>query len=712
MKRNTKRKDFNKFTKASTHKRRAREEMKRALIRELEAIGVGHESCVIGGGDIPRKRGGKDAFSHSYARGVFSTAKGGYGFVTPENDVSKHANQPERDVFIPAAKTYGAIDGDLVECTYRIYRGYTGSEKTEGRVTKILQIGRQNVIGTLVRDDIRTRGKRAHTKWYVLPDDSKVSVKPIVADTLGAREGDKVSVKLLRGPGFGNAPQGEITAVFGNSASRVANYEAILADCEIPAEFSREELEEAERVAGLPIDSDRIRYTGAPVFTIDGEGAKDLDDAISLRRVKSGWYLGVHIADVSEYVGEKTALDRCVMRRGTSVYFTDKVVPMLPPVLSNGACSLNPGEDKCTLSAMITLNSDGEIRSLKLVPSVIRSRVRGVYSEVNSLFSGEATREIREKYREVYPSLVKMRELYSVLCERSKQRGMLELELPESEIILDEDGEPRDVLPRERGIAERMIEQFMLVANEAVATFLLSRGIPCVYRVHEPPPEDRLRDFVTYIHNLGFDTSHISMEKCSPSELSALICAAEGRGLSEAVSYSMLRSMSKAYYSERPGSHFGLSIEHYCHFTSPIRRLSDLATHRIIHKVLLDGAPSARYSSYAARAARAASDCEERALAAERRIEDLYKTIYMSHHIGDEYSARVNSVQSFGLFATLENTCEGLVPLSTLPGYFIYDEKNSSLRSSSLVLRVGDRITVRVEEADVSRGRVGFSIVL
>lgn len=700
-----KRKNKNKAPVAKVHKRRSRDEMKNRLLRELDKIGVAHEGCVIGSADIYEKRG-KSAPTHTSVRGIFSSAKGGYGFVTPED------GDTERDIFIPEGKTLGAISGDLVECTYRLYKAYSGVEKTEGRVTKIVKIGRDYIIGTLVRDEMRRRGRYSSIRTFVIPDDPHLAIRPEVTNPSSAKEGDKVSVRLFRGTGTPNSPLCEVLSVYGDSLSREANYEAILDECEIPREFSPEELREAEEAAGRPIGDGRIRYTGAPVFTIDGEGAKDLDDAISLRRIKGGWYLGVHIADVSEYVSEKSALDRCVMKRGTSVYFTDKVVPMLPPVLSNGACSLHPGEDKCTLSAMITISDTGEILSLKLVPSIIRSRVRGVYSEVNALFRGDASAEIKQKYKEVTPSLLKMRELYSVLARKAKERGMLELEIPEAEIILDDDGEPRDVVLRERGIAERMIEQFMLTANEAVASYLLSRGVACVYRVHEQPPEDRLRDFVTYLHNLGFDTSYISFEKCRQQELISVLHEAEKRGLLETVSYSMLRSMSKAYYSEKSGGHFGLAIENYCHFTSPIRRLSDLAVHRIIHKTLLSGTARNGYSSYAARAARAASGCEERALMAERKIEDLYKTVYMSHRIGDEFSAKICSVGSFGAFARLDNTCEGLLPISSLPGYFVYDERNLSLRSSGKVFRVGDEIRIRVESADISRGRLEFSLVL
>ena len=687
---------------AKVHKRRGREEARRELMRQLEKIGVGCEGVKLGGGDIKRSRA--DGRSEILSTvGVYSSAKGGYGFVTPDD------GSLGRDVFIPADKTGGAITGDTVECTYRAYRGYTGGDKTEGRVVKIVKFGKETVIGTLVSERTKRRGG---VSYAVEPDDAKLSVRPILKDAYPAVPGDKVAVRIYRGTGAPGAPHAELVSVFGRSDTLSANYEAILAECDIPVEFSEEELSLADAMAEKPIDSRRVRYTASPVFTIDGEGAKDLDDAVSIERAGDGWRLGVHIADVSEYVPQKSALERCVMKRGTSVYFTDKVVPMLPRVLSNGVCSLHPGEDKLTLSAIIELSASGEINSCELIPTVIRSAVRGVYSEVNLLLSGEAPAEICEKYNEVTPSLLLMKELYETLSKKARERGSLELEIPEAEIILDEKGAPRNIVLRKRGTAERMIEQFMLTANEAVATLLRKAQIPCVYRVHEAPPEDRMSEFVTYLHNLGYDTSVISKKGAGQHELSRVLLASLERGQYEAVSYSMLRAMSKAYYSEIPRGHFGLALENYCHFTSPIRRLSDLATHRIIHKVLLDKSLHFGAEGYASRAARAASDAEERALSAERKIEDLYKAIYLSERIGEVFSARISSVHSFGIFAKLENTCEGLLPMSLLPGFFEYDERNQSVYSSKLVLRVGDEIRIRISSVDMSRGKVEFSLVL
>jgi ribonuclease R len=393
------------------------------------------------------------------------------------------------------------------------------------------------------------------------------------------------------------------------------------------------------------------------------------------------------------------------------VYFTDKVVPMLPPALSNGSCSLNAGEEKYTLSAIIDLDREGNITGLSLEPSIIVSRVRGVYSEVNKLLSGEADREIKTKYKAVLPTIVRMKELYELLLKKSQKRGYLDFDAPEAEIILDEEGAPCDIIKRERGISERMIEQFMLCANEAVATYLYKEQIPCVYRVHEKPMPDKLSAFLTYAHNLGLDTRVISREEPSSKEFAALLKMADEKGIMPQLSYSMLRSMAKAKYSDVRSGHFGLGIADYCHFTSPIRRLSDLATHRIIKRVLVDKKRPELYSGYARRAATAATEGELRALQAERRIENLYKCIYMSEHIGETFPAVVSSVTSFGLFAMLDNTCEGLIPISELPGLFTYDEGNVTLRSADRIYHLADQIEIRVEECDIIRGKLRFSIV-
>ena len=699
-------KSFSKFKKRSDGARRDRDRAKRELMRLVEETNVGIDSLVIKSAYDKGRAGASfkvpraDETIHT---GVFSSSRQGYGFVTVEG--------LDRDVFIPDVAVHGAIDGDVVEITYRKYTNRFGEEKTEGRVKKILEMGRKNVVGTLDEEIVSFRNrKRGMPRLVLIPDDPKLFECFYVLDAGDAAIGDKVEAKIIRGDGVRSHTVSVIRS-FGYSYGREANYEAILAESEIPVDFTPAELAEASFFASMPIsDTDRVRRDEV-IFTIDGAGAKDLDDAVSLRKINGGWRLGVHIADVSHYVIERTHLDRAVMARGTSVYFTDKVVPMLPPALSNGACSLNAGEDKYTLSAIITLDTEGNIKKTVIEPSIINSRVRGVYSEVNEILAGEADAPTRAKYKAVIPTLLRMHELYLILSERSKRRGSLELDSAEAQIILGEDGEPIDIVKRERGVAERIIEEFMICANEAVAKLLSDKEIPCVYRIHEPPPPEKLSDFLTYVHNLGFDTGYVSREKCTPRDLSALLLAAEERGLSKQVSYSMLRSMAKAQYSEVRRDHYGLSLEYYCHFTSPIRRLSDLATHRIIHKVLLEGKRPELYSKYARRAAAAATDAELRAVGAERKIENLYKVIFMSDRIGECFDATINSVTSFGFFAELDNTCEGLVPISELPGMFVFDEKNLTLSYRGKFYRVGDSVRVRLEEADILRGKLRFSVV-
>ena len=638
------------------------------------------------------------------AEGIFAGTKTGYGFVTAEGAV--------RDIFIPREKTGGALDGDRVLCRYHTYTS-GGIERTEGEVTRVTEAVRKTVVGTLC-EELYGHGKHRSVRYFVEPDDTKLTILCYLDDVGDARLGDKVEALLPpRRPGS-NFLVGEYLRSFGAAASREANYAAILSECAIPTEFSREELEEAERVAKMPLTAEgRVDRRDEVIFTIDGAGAKDLDDAVSLRRKKNGNYLlGVHIADVSTYVRPRGALDACSLSRGTSVYFTDKVVPMLPEALSNGACSLNAGEDKYALSCLMELTPDGSLAHTSIKRSIIRSCVRGVYSEVNDLFEKGKNSAFAEKYSRALPTLRLMHRLYLTLAEKSRARGALDLEQTEAEILLDEGGNPVEIVPRVRGDAEKLIEQFMLAANEAVATLLSEKHLPCVFRVHDAPDPERLADFIRFAHNLDLDVTPLAGRDPDGRAFSVLLRDAHERGIGDAVSYTLLRTMAKAHYSEICHPHFGLGIEKYCHFTSPIRRLSDLATHRAIEAVLLDGEAPQKYYGYVRRAALAASETEIRAMTAERRIDALYKTIYLSKRIGETYPATVSSVTRFGAFAALANTCEGLIPMTAFPGMWTFDEGNLMLRSSSgETLRLGDKITVSVDEADITRGKVTFGLV-
>lgn len=706
-------KDFTKFTKRNTHKRRGKDAAKRELLKAVAETEVAYSGIVL-----------KDTFDYGRrarestkrrrdeitVRGIFSGSKSGFGFVTVESGYDK-------DVFIPEDRTGGALDGDFVEIIYHVYHTREGVEKTEGRVTKILEYGREFVIGTLVIERVRHYGKKGSKSGgvyaFLQPDDPKIALRPRIFDTAGAEDGDKIMVKLTRDGKGGYAPECTVTAVFGASDTKEANYGAILADCGIPTEFTKEELELAKEKADMPLcDDGRVRFDSTTIFTLDGASAKDLDDAVSLKRLKDGWQLGVHIADVSTYVPEKCALDRLVMSRGTSVYFTDKVVPMLPECLSNGACSLNAGEDKYALSAIVNLDSEGNIVKTKVVPSIINSRLRGVYSEANAILDGTADAELKKKYKAVTPTLIKMKELYEILTKKADNRGYIDMNIDEAVILLGEDGMPVDIVKAQRGVAERIIEQFMLTANEGVATLLTEAGIPCVYRIHESPAPDKVESLVDYLRSLDLKSKALTGDDVTSKDYNNVLKEAAEKGVGAAVSRVMLRSMMKAKYSEVREAHFGLGIENYCHFTSPIRRLSDLATHRIIHKVLIEGKRPESYTSYAKRAARAASETELRALNAERRIENLYKVLYMSERIGETFDATVSSITSFGMFCELDNTCEGLIPVSEMPGLFIFNEKDLTLRHGSLIYRLGDTVRVKLEEADMTRGKLRFSLIL
>ncbi len=634
------------------------------------------------------------------ATGRFTLASGGYGFVRTE--------QTARDVFVPRENTAGALTGDTVEVRYRRRRGANGESRTEGHVTRIVE-RISTVIGTLIEyEEPYTRFGTYRHSFTVVSDDRRADLRPMIRDVGPAAVGDKVEVLLDRA--HGRPLCGRVVRSFGAADTCDANYVAILAAADVETEFSEAALAEAEEEAARPIDTDgRCDLRHETVFTVDGADAKDLDDALSVRRLPNGGFtLGVHIADVSAYVKEKSALERTAMRRGCSLYFTDKVIPMLPPVLSNGACSLNAGEDKAALSVHITLSADGEILRSRIRKTLLRSRCRGVYSEINDVLAEGKASPYYAKYRPIHHALEVLTELYHVLKAKSRKRGALALESREAVIRLDENGHPVDILPRERGVAEDIIEQCMLAANEAVATCLCERGFPCVYRVHERPPVEKAQELLDYLRALSLDTRGMRADDLRAHDLSRILREADGRGLLYPVSQRMLRSMAKATYESTPKGHFGLGIACYCHFTAPIRRVSDLAVHRIVHRVLLSEKPSGVYTSFAARAARAATDGELRALSAERRIEQLYKALYMKDRIGELFDVTVSSVTPYGLYCMTDKTCEGFVGVEDLGGSFTFDERHVCLRSRDVSYRIGDTLRVCLCEVDMATATLRF----
>lgn len=636
--------------------------------------------------------------------GVFAATERGFGFVT----VTEESPLTE-DIFIPARKRGGAMAGDTVTVAVRkrdLRPTAGGDFRIEGEITGILARGFTELCGTLTETE---GAERRFAPYRVIPDNLRLADAVEVADAAGAAPGDKVLVRINDYGDSRRPPRGEILRSLGASLSLGANYESVLLAAGIRTKFPDEVLRDAERAAAEPISpAGRLDLREAAILTIDGADAKDLDDAISLEKRRDGWLLGVHIADVSHYVREGSPTDKEAIARGTSVYFTDKVVPMLPECLSNGVCSLNAGTDKYALSALITLDKQGKIKDCRVENSIIRSKVRGVYSEVNDLFEKKSKSKFYAKYKPVYKTLADMYPLYQLLAANSAARGVLELESAEAKIILDADGMPIDVVKRERGDAEKMIEQFMLTANEAVARFMCAKRVPCVFRVHEAPSADKLTTYKNFVHNLGLSILPLKAEKLSTGAFAPVLAEAEEKGFGSVLSRITLRTQMKAKYSAMRGDHFGLGLEYYCHFTSPIRRYPDLTVHRILKYTLANGAPAAakHYAAFATESAARSSENELRALSAERDIEDLYKVIYMQRAVGETFDAVISSVTSFGLFCELENTCEGFIPLERLGEGYTFSEEALSLSRGKHAYKLGQPLRVRVTEANVLRRRV------
>lgn len=639
-------------------------------------------------------------------KGTFLASAKGFGFVRFDEGEGRD------DLYISLKNAMGAIHGDRVSC---VVLGGGGRARPEGRVTHILERALSSVTGTLI--EIRGYG-RGRTRYAVQPDQKKLSFLVYVdnASGAGAQVGDKVQARITSYPDAIHDGVGHITHVFGSALSTDANYQAILYEHGIKTRFDRKALAEADELAGRPVQvQGRRDLRSQLIFTIDGEDAKDLDDAVSIEKTEQGYILGVHIADVSHYVTESSPLDREAYERGTSVYFADQVIPMLPKALSNGVCSLNAGEDKYALSAFIRLSEQGRILGVELEKSVICSKLRGVYAELNDVIACGEKSSFYGKYSCLFPdALPHMLALYQTLKAQAAERGYLELETAEAKIIVDEHKNPVKIVKRKRAQAEEMIEFFMLCANEAVASWLNEADMPCVYRIHEEPDQEKLRALKTFISNIGLDTRPLHANKLTAKCLQEVLNEAKDKQLALPISEVMLRSMMKARYSEICAPHFGLALDKYCHFTSPIRRYPDLVVHRIVKKAIGGGLRGHAYSamkSFAGRAAAASSENEKRAMMAEREIEELYKCVYMKERIGQSYAGRVSSVTHFGLFVELENTCEGLVPITDMDGYYAFNENTMTLTGKDNAYTLADPVTVKIEDVDIVSRRVYMSIV-
>ena len=617
-----------------------------------------------------------------------------FGFARPDNGGD--------DIFIHGSALQGALVGDkiIVGDIRKDDRG------PSGRVRRIVEHKPAQTTGTV---SITDEGIE------FIPDNAiRYNLRMRERDLNGAKNGDKVMASLEQDY-RGDWAYASVKKVFGSGRTARVCADAIVEQYGIPHVFPQEVLDEAERVGNEPISDEeyakRLDLRGEPIFTIDSKDAKDLDDAISVKRTDFGYTLGVHIADVSHYVKEGSAIDEEAINRGTSVYFADRVIPMLPEVLSNGACSLNAGTDKLAFSALIELDKEGHITKYDFKKTIISSKVRGVYSEVNEILDGTASEEILNKYAPVMESLMSAKELADILKANSAARGTMELDSGESKFILDENGICIDIMPRVSGEAEQLIEQMMVTANIAAAKFSLDHKLPFLYRVHGTPDPKRVEELVTLLQLVGVPCKEIVKPNPETQDFAAILDRVRGLPCETLVSQRLLRTMEKARYSTEETGHFGLALSDYSHYTSPIRRYPDTSIHRVL-SAFVEGMPAEevrrRYAQFCETSATESSRNEIRALIAERDAEDCYMAEYMSQHIGEHFEGTVSGVTMRGVFVRLENSVEGFVSLDAFEGEdFVYDGLITQ-RSPKRELTIGTPLPIIVASAYVATGKVDF----
>lgn len=617
-----------------------------------------------------------------------------FGFARPDGGGD--------DIFIHGSALQGALVGDkiIVGDIRKDDRG------PSGRVRRIVEHKPAQTTGTV---SITDEGIE------LIPDNAiRYNLRMRERDLNGAKNGDKVMASLEQDY-RGDWAYASVKKVFGSGRTARVCADAIVEQYGIPHVFPQEVLDEAERVGNEPISDEeyakRLDLRGEPIFTIDSKDAKDLDDAISVKRTDFGYTLGVHIADVSHYVKEGSAIDEEAINRGTSVYFADRVIPMLPEVLSNGACSLNAGTDKLAFSALIELDKEGHITKYDFKKSIINSKVRGVYSEVNEILDGTASEEILNKYAPVMESLMSAKELADILKANSAARGTMELDSGESKFILDENGICIDIMPRVSSEAEQLIEQMMVTANIAAAKFSLDHKLPFLYRVHGTPDPKRVEELVTLLQLVGVPCKEIVKPNPETQDFAAILDRVRGLPCETLVSQRLLRTMEKARYSTEETGHFGLALSDYSHYTSPIRRYPDTSIHRVL-SAFVEGMPAEevrrRYAQFCETSATESSRNEIRALIAERDAEDCYMAEYMSQHIGEHFEGTVSGVTMRGVFVRLENSVEGFVSLDAFEGEdFVYDGLITQ-RSPKRELTIGTPLPIIVASAYVATGKVDF----
>lgn len=630
-----------------------------------------------------------------YLKGIFQANLRGFGFVLRED---------EEDVFIPEENINGAFQGDEVE--FLITKSPEGRRK-EGKIVRVVSHGTTKVIGLY---------EKSKSFGFVRPDNQRF-LKDIyipAGKEKGAMTGHKVVVELTSYGGENMKPEGKVVEIIGHINDPGTDIMSIVKGYDMPVEFPEKVLNQAERVGKDVSEADmagRMDLRDWQMVTIDGEDAKDLDDAVSLTEVENGWKLGVHIADVTNYVQEKSALDREALKRGTSVYLADRVIPMLPHKLSNGICSLNAGENRLALSCIMTVDKKGEIVDHVIAETVIRVDQRMSYTSVAKILEAQDEKE-RQKYEKLVPMFEQMAEVSGLLRERRKKRGAIDFDFPETKMILDEQGRPVELKPYERNVATKMIEDFMLAANETVAEEYFWREIPFLYRTHEAPEEDKVKKLSTFINNFGY---HIHMgNEIRPKEIQKLLEKVEGTPQEALISRLALRSMKQARYTPENAGHFGLAAQYYTHFTSPIRRYPDLQIHRIIKENLrgrLSDDRMAHYEKILPEVATQSSEMERRAEEAERETVKLKKVEYMQERIGEEFEGVISGITKWGAYVELPNTIEGLVHVVNMKDdHYEYREEQYKLVGEHFrnVYKLGQRVRVRVLGADRLQRTIDF----
>ncbi|WP_373131245.1 ribonuclease R [Clostridium sp. M62/1] len=654
---------------------------------ELKAV----LNALLSEGKISISKKGKFGKAEAFAlTGIFSGHPRGFGFVTAEGQ--------EEDIFIPADRTNGALHGDRVQI---VIDAEEKGRRAEGTVVKILEHANETLIGTY---------EKSRGYGFVIPDNQKIAKDIFIPQGCdqGAVSGHKVMVKIKDfGEKKGRKPEGVITEILGHINDPGVDILSVVRAYGLPEEFPRAVMEEIKSIPEKADSSDiggRKDLRGLLTVTIDGEEAKDLDDAISIERAGDGYRLGVHIADVSHYVREYTALDAEALRRSTSVYLVDRVIPMLPHRLSNGICSLNEGEDRLTLSCLMDIDSQGNVVGHEIAETVIRSDRRMTYTAVNAIVT-EHDPEVTARYAELADMFLLMKELADILRKKRHARGSIDFDFPESKIVLDEKGRPIEIKPYERNAATRIIEDFMLLANETVAEDYFWQEIPFLYRTHEKPDEDRMKRLGTFINNFGY-TLRMPGGEVHPKELQKLLDKVEGTPEEALISRLTLRSMKQAKYTTANTGHFGLSARYYTHFTSPIRRYPDLQIHRIIKESLHGGLTGKRVSHYERilpQVAVQTSALERRADEAERETDKLKKVQYMEQFIGQEFEGVISGVTNWGFYVELPNTVEGLVHINELrDDYYVFSEERYELTGemTGKTYKLGEVIRVQVTGCD------------